>query len=140
MPYYEEPNYAPFYAGDLTQKDVSALKTFFNARVKELAAEHPIGSNATRAARALGMAVGAQIDELNLWFNDEEPETLRKRIHAWNYVVFSVWPWEGSDGFDATRWRLIQHCDVECDIRSARHRLRELEARIEKQRVGHSGR
>lgn len=135
MPFYEEPNYAPFYADDLSAEDISPLRDFVQKQVKELLDEHPAGSTAYRAARALEMSVGAQIDELGLWFNDEEPETLTNRLRAWNMVIFSVWPWEGVDDFDATRWRLIHHRDIEGDLRHARHRVRELEARAEKLRA-----
>ncbi|MFG2783013.1 hypothetical protein ACGFY7_34925 [Streptomyces prunicolor] len=86
------------------------------------------------------MAVGVQIDELGLWFEDEEPETLTNRQNAWNHLVFSVWPWEGAEGFDATRWRLIHHRDLESDRNSARHRVQQLEARAEKQRAELDGR
>ncbi|MDX3025388.1 hypothetical protein [Streptomyces acidiscabies] len=140
MPHYEEPNYAPFYAGDLTKEDLSALRAFFEARVKELADEHPVGSNEARAARALEMSVGVQIDELGLWFEDEEPETLTNRMSAWNHLVFSVWPWEGVEGFDATRWRLIRHRDLDSDLSAARHRVQQLEARAEKRRAELDGR
>ncbi|MGW0999198.1 hypothetical protein ACWD5V_39225 [Streptomyces sp. NPDC002523] len=140
MPFYEEPNYAPFYADDLTIEDVPPLGDFLQKQVKELLSEHPAGSTAYRAARALEMSVGAQIDELGLWFNDEEPETLTSRMRAWNMVVFSLWPWEGVEDFDATRWRLVRHRDLESDLRSTRHRVRELEARKEKQRAELDGR
>lgn len=135
MPFYEEPNYAPFYADDLTVEDISPMRAFLQQQVENLQREHPAGSTAARAARALEMSVGAQIDELGLWFNDEEPETLTNRMRAWNMLVFSLWPWEGHTEFDAKRWRLIRHRDVEGDLRAARHRVRELEARAEKQRA-----
>lgn len=34
------------------------------------------------------------------WFEGEEPETLTNRLPAWNHLVFSVWRWEGTEGFD----------------------------------------
>ncbi|MFB7852778.1 hypothetical protein ACFC34_37990 [Streptomyces sp. NPDC056053] len=136
MPFYEEPNHAPLYADDLSVEDISPMRAFLQQQqVENLQREHLPGSTAARAARALEMSVGAQIDELGLWFNDDEPETFTNRLRAWNVLVFSLWPWEGHAEFDAQRWRLIQHRDVEGDLRAARHRVRALEARAEKHRA-----
>ncbi|MGW1658433.1 hypothetical protein [Streptomyces atratus] len=140
MPFYEEPNYAPFYAGDLSIEDVTPLRDFLQKQTETLLREHPAGSTAARAGRALEMSVGAQIDELGLWFNNEDPETLTNRMRAWNMMVFSLWPWEGAEDFDAKRWRLIRHRDLESDLRSTRHRVRELEVRAEKRRAELDGR
>jgi len=133
MPYYEHPPYAPFHAVDLTPQDASALKSFLASVVKEMAAQHAAGTDGHRVARALASAVGAQIDELNLWLGNDWPDTLRERMRAWNYVIFSVWPWEGTDSFDAQRWRLVQHIDADDELSSLRHRVRLLEADLEKE-------
>jgi hypothetical protein len=96
---------------------------------------HPVGSEEHRAARALSMAVGAQVDELNCWFEDQEPETLFRRLQAWNYVVFSVWPWEGHSDFAPQRWRLVEHVDAEAALASARSDVKQLEEELQKSRT-----
>ncbi|WP_331719401.1 hypothetical protein [Streptomyces sp. NBC_01187] len=127
MPFYEEPNWAPFHATELTEADVKAVKAFLDARVRELRGRHHFGSDESRMARALTLASGVLIDELGLHFQDDEPETLDERKRAWNRVIFTVWPWEGHDDFDPQRWRLVRHRDVEHAHTQARGKMGRLE-------------
>lgn len=106
----------------------------------ELRESHAAGSPEDRAARALEMSAGALVDELNLRFEDEEPETLRARMHAWNQLVFVVWPWEGTAGYDAHRWRLVKHVDADAAVEAARHLLQSREELADKKRTERAGR
>jgi hypothetical protein len=111
----EEPPQADFHADALTEADVDALKAFLDARMKELADRYPADSNEARTARALASAAGAQIDELRLPFryDDGEPERLKEKLRAWNYLMFTLWPWLGTEGYETERWRLIEHTNAD---------------------------
>ncbi|WP_326617671.1 hypothetical protein OG863_09800 [Streptomyces decoyicus] len=136
----DEPRPAPFNADDLTKEGSDELSTFLAQRVLELRESHAAGSPEDRAARALEMSAGALVDELNLRFEDEEPETLRARMRAWNQLVFVVWPWEGTAGYDAHRWRLVKHVDADAAVEAARHLLQSREELAEKKRTERAGR
>jgi hypothetical protein len=136
----DEPRPAPFNADDLTKDDADAVSRFLAERVIELGESHPAGSREGRATQSLRHSAGALIDELNLCFEDEEPETLRARMHAWNRVVFTVWPWEGTAGYDADRWRLVKHADADEAVEAARHLLRHREELAAKKRAERAGR
>jgi hypothetical protein len=102
------PAEAPFTAADLTEADVDALAAFLGARIRELG-DDP-GAAGALAARALQSATGVQLDALRLPFryDDGEPERLKEKADAWNHVIFTVWAWHGTDGYDEDRWRLIR--------------------------------
>ncbi|MFJ5803706.1 hypothetical protein [Streptomyces decoyicus] len=136
----DEPRPAPFNADDLTKKDSGAVSKFMAQRILELGESHPAGSRERRAAQSLGHSVGVLIDELNLCFDDEEPETLRARMRTWNLVVFAVWPWEGTAGYDADRWQLVKHVDADAAVEAARHLLEGREELAEKKRAERAGR
>lgn len=136
----DEPRPAPFNADDLTKEDADAVSKFLAQRILELGKNHPVGSREGRAIQSLGHSAGALVDELNLWFDDEEPETLQARMRAWNRVVFTVWPWEGTAGYDTDRWRLVKHANADEAVEGARHLLRHREKLAEKKRAKRVGR
>ncbi|RNG33519.1 hypothetical protein [Streptomyces botrytidirepellens] len=105
------PAEAPFTAADLTEADVDALSAFLEARLRELQDCHDAGSPEARAARALRTAADAQLDDLRLPFryDDGEPERIQEKARAWNRVIFTVWAWQGTEGYDEGRWRLVSH-------------------------------
>lgn len=137
MSYYEQPASAPFYADGLTKNDAKALKSFLAKVTTDMAQQYSVGTDTHRAARALDIAVGAQIDDLNLYFDDDEPETLASRMRAWNRLVFSIWPWEGAEGFDAHRWRLVERRNLEDALRHARYTVNCLEKLATKRKEEH---
>ncbi|MCB5906995.1 hypothetical protein [Streptomyces pinistramenti] len=94
--------------------------------MQELREHHPAAGNEARAAHCLEL-LGALVDEFNLWFNGEEPETLQAPMRAWNAVVFVVRPWEGTAGYDAHRWRLVKRTDADAAVEHARHLLQRRE-------------
>lgn len=100
------PAQASFTSADLTEADVDALAAFLDARVRELHDRH-----GAAGARALQSAAGVQLDELRLPFryDDAEPERLKEKAHAWNHVIFTVWAWQGTEGYDEDRWRLVPY-------------------------------
>lgn len=112
------PAEASFTAADLTEADVDALAAFVDARVRELGDGQ--GSAGALAARALQSAAGVRLDELRLPFryDDAEPERLKEKSDAWNHLIFMVWAWHGTEGYDEDRWRLVRHvpaADAEFD-------------------------
>ncbi|WP_144440770.1 hypothetical protein [Streptomyces roseifaciens] len=120
--YGEEPARASFYGADLTKGDVDALEEFFAARVTLLAEQRSPGSGEARMACALELSVGILIDELSLWFDDGEPATLTERMRAWNRVVFSAWPSQGTAGYDEDRWQLLSHANADAAEKHTRFR------------------
>jgi hypothetical protein len=135
----DEPRPAPFNADELTPDHVTALSEFLAARILELRGQDPANSAMDRAVRSLHVSAGALIDQLNGWFEDEESETLRGRMHAWNRAVFAVWPWEGTDGYDAFRWRLVKHVDAEEAVAHARLLLQRREEIAAEKRTEREG-
>ncbi|WP_406190466.1 MULTISPECIES: hypothetical protein [unclassified Streptomyces] len=109
------PAEATFTAADLTEADVDALTAFLTARVRELGDGQ--GAAGVLAGRALQSAVGVQLDELRLPFryDDAGPERLKEKADAWNHVIFTVWAWQGTEGYDEDRWRLVCHSPAEDD-------------------------
>ncbi|MFB9608667.1 hypothetical protein ACFFTQ_37515 [Streptomyces roseofulvus] len=103
------PADAPFTVAELTAADVDALGSFLDARLRELIIRHEPGSGEARAAYALKVAADAQLDELRLPFryDDGAPERLKEKATAWNSVIHTVWQWQGTDGYDEDRWRLV---------------------------------
>ncbi|MEK8175016.1 hypothetical protein NKH77_55935 [Streptomyces sp. M19] len=103
------PADAPFTAADLTAADVDALGAFLDARLRDLVTRHEPDSGEARAALALKVAADAQLDELRLPFryDDATPERLKEKAYAWNSVIHAVWQWQGTDGYDEDRWRLV---------------------------------
>ncbi|MFB7467035.1 hypothetical protein ACFCZ1_26670 [Streptomyces sp. NPDC056224] len=132
----DEPRPAPFNADELTKADSDAISAFLKARVQDLLDRHPAGSAEARAARALQESAGTLVDQLNLLFHDEDPETLKARMDAWNAVVFTVWlGWKGTEGYDVKRWRRVQHTDIEDAVEGARRLLKSREQLAEKKRA-----
>ncbi|MFE3163385.1 hypothetical protein [Streptomyces sp. NPDC059224] len=132
---HDEPRPAPFNADELKPEHAKAIGAFLDERVKELRAKHPAGSPEDRAARTLKEAVGVHLDALNECFEDEEPETLQARKTSWNRLVFMVWHWEGTEGYDAYQWRLVRHLDADAAVESARRLLATRQEAADKKRA-----
>ncbi|MET9607055.1 hypothetical protein ABZZ17_18545 [Streptomyces sp. NPDC006512] len=131
----DEPRVAPFNADDLKQEHAKSLIEYLDQIWKTLAEKHAADSFEGRAARTLREAVGIHQDALNECFDDEEPETLEARKQAWNRLVWLVWPWEGTPGYDARQWRLVHHVDADDAVEGARQLLASREAIAQKRRA-----
>ncbi|MCL3999026.1 hypothetical protein [Streptomyces lavenduligriseus] len=131
----DEPRPAPFNADDLKPEHAKALGEFLEQVSKTLSEKHPADSFEGRAARTLREAVGVHLDTLHECFDDEEPETLKARKQAWNRLVWLVWPWEGTPGYDARQWRVVLHTDADDAVEGARRLLASREAAAQKRRA-----
>lgn len=131
----DEPRAAPFNADDLKQSDAESIKLFLDARIREVREEHAVGDREMRVVDALENSVGPLIEQLSKWFENDEAETLRGRMLAWNRVVLAVWPWEGTEGYDARRWRVVKHTDSENAVEDARRFLQWREEQAARKRA-----
>ncbi|MBT2478126.1 hypothetical protein [Streptomyces sp. ISL-94] len=128
---------APRYATDITADDAWAVYEFVMPRLDALLSTHDAGSEQHRIAEALAEALATLVLRLDteilrptrkphpirpatlsppVWTEEQlraAEERRRDVIHqSWDDLCALVRPWQGSEGYDEVRWRMVDFRDA----------------------------